>query len=168
LTYNPHWNEDLESHFKLFNELPDDYEVDISEVEELVRLQEDGPYDIISGVGPIGLRYDGKVLQDVGELTLSLGDGTNGTVSFDDLVKKCVGQIIHYCLDFLAKGSNDLLEKSHLVLSEYSQYQREVMQNLVDCYDDTNDYNDILLPESLGQTEWEVSFRSLPRQMDIY
>lgn len=139
----------------------------ISEVEELVRFQE-GPYDIISRVGPIGLRFNGKVLK-VEELTSSLGDGSNCTVSFNDLVKKLVEHIIHHCRDFLAKGSShDSLERSHPTLSEYSQYQREIMQNLVDCYDATEDYNDIVLPESQSQTEWEVSFRSLPRQMDIY
>ncbi|KAK6198511.1 uncharacterized protein RJT21DRAFT_115469 [Scheffersomyces amazonensis] len=178
LEYNEDWKKGAVDNFKEYNEIPNDYEIEDNKILEILHSQE-SQYDVINGVEPIGLKYKGEIVRHLSEIRV------NNPVEEDNLILKSIDYIIKHIRDKLQTlrnikdGPNENEEQEEeydddddddddnykIMINNYYRLQKRMLEIIVAKYDE--DPRSVVLPEHLAHHDWEINYRSLPREMEL-
>lgn len=162
ISYNKDWLDDLLSHFIKFNDIPESYDTKINgeELTNLFLFQEK-KNDFINGVDPVGVKYKDSTLPNLSSiLEVTQAD-------FDELINKTIQFVVNiYCRDKI-KTMKDLQVKNNFdeMINNYQIFQRDLFQRIIEKYN--QDPNSLILPEEIAKIEWEVDYRSKPRELTL-
>ncbi|EGW33705.1 uncharacterized protein SPAPADRAFT_147638 [Spathaspora passalidarum NRRL Y-27907] len=170
ITFNMYWEDLLLDHFRTFNNIPEDYDthIDDEELQNMFAYQE-ANYDYINGIDPIGLLYNGEpcitYLSKILEIT-----GNDTDEAYDVLVRKAIDFIICYIKERLeviekSKGSHKIENNFDEMIQSYDEYKEDIIKRMIAKYE--HDPLSLLLPESLANPEWEVYYRTAPRELKL-
>lgn len=161
-SYNPNWSKDAISDFRQYNDFADDDELDEDEILHVLKHQEDC-YDVINGVGPLGITFKGKKVDNLQLVIRAVAQNDSG-YSFDDLIQRTITYIRDHAKSQLAAPPlvDDDDDGFNQLVSQYQAYQKSLLQRLVDH---SGSIDDLILPEELAHPDWETNFRSLPREL---
>lgn len=157
--YNGSWPEQVVEEFKQLH----DIDVDEEELVDMIKHQEEH-YDVINGVGPVGVLFKGKPIQDLKEIIVEIASDES-TYSFDDLIVNTIKYIIDYIKSLLPKlVSFPITNNFDTMTNEYNQKLSKVLQLIITRFE-TKDPRKLILPEDIARDEWEVEYRSTPREL---
>ncbi|RCK65910.1 Cytochrome c lysine N-methyltransferase 1 [Candida viswanathii] len=162
ISYNKDWLDLLLPHFIKFNDIPEGYDTKING-EELTNLYlyQEKEYDYINGVDPIGVKYKDTTLPNLSSI-LEVTES-----DFDELISKTIEFIANvYCRDKI-KAIAQLQVKNNFdeLINNYHNFQIDLFKRLIDKYE--KDPKSVILPDDIAKMEWEVEYRSKPRELTL-
>lgn len=164
LSYNKDWLDLLLAHFIKFNDIPEGYDTKING-EELTNLflYQEKEYDYINGVDPIGVKFKDSTLPNLSSiLEVTQAD-------FDELINKTIEFIVNvYCRD-LIKTIKQLQIKNNFdeLINNYQNLEINLCNRIIEKYENEHDANSLILPEKIAKIEWEIEYRSKPRELTL-
>ncbi|ODV79583.1 uncharacterized protein CANTADRAFT_5316 [Suhomyces tanzawaensis NRRL Y-17324] len=150
IQYNSKWPEVASAHFRRYNSIPDEVELDDAEIIDLLKHQEEA-YDIINGVPPIGVTVKGEQITN---------DHAFDTT--EEMITKCVAYIITLSRGLVnQKLSDDGCFGN--VLDNVIELRNHTLQLLIRKHDSGKS---ILIPDHLAREEWSA-YSTAPKQLAL-
>ncbi|KAK6461305.1 cytochrome c methyltransferase [Scheffersomyces coipomensis] len=171
ISYNSEWRKDAIPKFKLFNDIPIDYDIDDDKILRILNQQET-EFDVINGIEPIGIKYQGKIIEDVNEVFEKVNDDKE---VYDQLILNSIEFIIYHVNDKLKvlKENIDTLVQSQYdrdsndsfnqMMINYFNLQIKIFNIAISKF--KKDPHSLILPDELVNHEWETNYRSLPKEL---
>ncbi|KAG2735189.1 hypothetical protein G9P44_001403 [Scheffersomyces stipitis] len=163
LEYNRDWNSEAVENFREFNMVDNSEDIDDDEIVTILEFQQQR-YDVINGVQAIGLKYKGKAIKDLSTILEHTGYG-----DVEDFEK-----LVHSTIEFVIKYAEDAIKQTPRtesrnnfddVVNEYNRLKIRYLTLLIEKF--KKDPRSLILPGDIADEEWELNYRSVPRELPL-